>query len=197
MHCFLRSSFFLTLLVSAALAVPFARGQAQGQPPAAPAGAPQHHVHHPGQPPHAPGTAAPAASPANVPGPASQFASPSGAPQRDHLPLPRTAPIASVSRSPKNTAGEEFFIIASIDPTHSQVLLKHPTEVTELMQLTPSTKYLDENDKPIHLQDFRAGDTVWVASSGNSLEPKATRIQKGQMTVADLHRYYLDYPEIK
>jgi hypothetical protein len=193
MHRFLPSISLAALLVFAASAVPSARAQDQSQaPPAAP---PQHHTRRPGQPPAAP-TAGPATPPANMPGAVSQMAAPAGAPQRDHLPFPRTAAVASPSRSPKNAAGEEFFIIASIDQSRSQVLLKHPSEVTELMQLTPTAKYLDENGKPIRMQDFRAGDTVWVVSSGSGLEPNAVRIRKGQMTVADLHRYYLDYPVI-
>jgi hypothetical protein len=194
MHRFLQSISLAAILVFAASAAPSTRAQDQNQAP--PAAAPQHHTHRAGRPPAAPGTAAATNVPANIPGAASQMAAPTGAPQRDHLPFPRTAPVASPSRSPKNAAGEEFFIIASIDQSRSQVLLKHPSEVTELMQLTPNTKYLDENGKPIRMQDFRAGDTVWVVSSGSGPEPNAARIRKGQMTVADLHHYYLDYPVI-
>ena len=112
-------------------------------------------------------------------------------------PRPSIAPVASPSRTPKNASGEQFFIVASIDQQRSQILLKHPTEVTQLMELTTSTKYLDESGKPLHVSDFRAGDTVWVTSSGASAQPSVVRIRKGEMTVADLHRYYLDYPEIK
>lgn len=192
MHRFLPSMALAMVLVFTAGVASYAGSQEQNQAP--PATGEVSHPHRPGQTPGAP--AAPGAAPARAAAPRAQFTPPNGAPQRDHLPLPRAA-IASPSVSPKNAAGEEFFIIASIDQTRSQVLLKHPTEVTELMQLTPKTKYLDENDQPVHLQDFRAGDTVWVLSSGNGVEPNAVRIRKGQMTVADLHRYYLDYPEIK
>jgi hypothetical protein len=97
----------------------------------------------------------------------------------------------------KNSAGEQFSIVASVDQPKSQLLLKRPTEVTVLMKVTDKTQYLDENGKPLKLTDFRAGDTVWVISSGSAAEPTAVRIRKGQMTVADLHRYFLDYPEIK
>jgi hypothetical protein len=194
MHRFFQSISLAALLVFAASAVSSSHAQYQNQAP--PAAAPRHHTHRPGQRAAAPGTAAATNAPANFPGAVSQMAAPAGAPQRDHLPLRRTAPVASPSRSPKNAVGEEFFIIASIDQSRSQVLLKHPSEVTELMQLTPNTKYLDENGKPIRMQNFRAGDTVWVVSSGSGPEPNAAHIRKGQMTVADLHRYYLDYPVI-
>jgi hypothetical protein len=96
-----------------------------------------------------------------------------------------------------HTAGEKFYIISSVDPAKQEILLKQPQEVTLLMKVGDSTQYLDETGKPIKLSDLRAGDTAWVASSGGGTEPTAVRVRKGQMTVADLHRFYLDYPEIK
>jgi hypothetical protein len=100
-------------------------------------------------------------------------------------------------------AGEQFFIIASVDQTRQELLLKRPTEVTLLMKTSDKTTFLDEMGRTMTLGDFRAGDTVWVAapgataSAGGSAEPTATRVRKGQMTVADLHKMYLDYAEIK
>jgi len=96
----------------------------------------------------------------------------------------------------KNSGGEEFFIVASVDLVKSQVLLKRASEVTVLMKVSDKTQLADSAGKPIKLADLRAGDTLWVTSS-NGDAPLALRIRKGQMTVADLHRYYLDYPEIK
>jgi hypothetical protein len=94
----------------------------------------------------------------------------------------------------KTPAGEEFFIVASVDVPKSQLLLKRPTEVTLLMKVTDKTQYQDEAGKPLKLSDFHAGDTVWVASAAaQNGEPVATRVRKGPMTVADLHRYFLDY----
>jgi hypothetical protein len=170
----------LTLFLALAFVAP-ARAQGQAPQGAPPAGAHGNYPHHPGQ--H--GAAAPG------------HGLPTGAPPPLLGPRPSIAPVASPSREPKNASGEFFFIVASIDQQRSQILLKHPTEVTQLMQLTPTTKYLDESGKPLHVSDLRAGDTVWVTSSGPSAEPSVTRIRKGEMTVADLHRYYLDYPEIK
>ena len=97
----------------------------------------------------------------------------------------------------KAAGGEEFFIVASIDQPKSQILLKRPTEVTMLAKVTSNTHILDENGKPLHLSDLHAGDTVWVAASDNKGEDDAVRIRKGSMTVAELHKSYLDYPEIK
>jgi hypothetical protein len=101
------------------------------------------------------------------------------------------------AQSKKMSGAEEFFIIASVDQAKSQVLLKRPTEVTALEKVSEKTQYLDDKGKPLRLSDLRAGDTVWVVSSGGQDGPNAIRIRKGQMTLAALHREYLDYPEIK
>jgi len=109
-------------------------------------------------------------------------------------PAPPTASIPGK----KTPEGEQFFIVASIDLQKTQLLLKYPTEVTLLVLVNNATKFTDENGKPLKLSDFRAGDTVWMVSSpAGSGEATGLRIRKGQMTVADLHRYYLDYEEIK
>jgi hypothetical protein len=95
----------------------------------------------------------------------------------------------------KTSGGEEFFIVSSIDSAKSQVLLKRPTEVTLLMKVTDKTAFLDAANKPLHLTDLHAGDTVWVTSSAPAEGgPTALRIRKGPMTVELLHRYFLDYP---
>jgi hypothetical protein len=103
------------------------------------------------------------------------------------------------AQNKKATGGEEFFIVSSIDPTKSQTLLKRATEVTLLMKVTDKTVILDSANKPLHLTDLHAGDTVWVTSTGGSgdSEPTALRIRQGPMTVELLHRYFLDYPVIK
>lgn len=106
------------------------------------------------------------------------------------------AGAASSYAQKKTSTGEEFFIVASVDQAKSQLLLKRPSEVTTLLKVNNKTQYADDTGKPIHLSNLRAGDTVWVLSS-NPADPTAIRIRKGQMTVADLHRYYLDYAEIK
>jgi len=96
----------------------------------------------------------------------------------------------------KNAAGEQFFIVSSIDQTKSQVLLKRPTEVTLLMKIDDKTQFVDEQGKSMKLSDLRAGDTVWVIvnASTKTDSPVAARIRRGPMTVPDLHRLYLDYP---
>jgi hypothetical protein len=103
---------------------------------------------------------------------------------------------AAFAQNQKTGRGEEFFIIASVDQPRAQLLLKHPTEVTTLLNVAKTTQILDQNGKPLRLADLRAGDTVWVVSSSSGTSATATRIRKGPMTVAELHRSYLDYPEI-
>jgi len=142
---------------------------------------PTHHWQRPGgAPPSAPPSTPPAA--ANVP-----------------ANVKPAVPASSYATIPgkKNAAGEQFFIVASIDLQQSQLLLKYPTEVTLLMKVTPQTKLADESGNPIKLSDFRAGDTLWAISTGSGDDTTAVKVRKGQMTVADLHRYYLDYEAIK
>ena len=127
-----------------------------------------------------------------APPPGNRAAAPTGR----TTPLP--APVASPSKQAvKNAAGEQFFIVASIDRQNSQLLLKRPTEVTVLVKLSPETKYLNDAGKPTTLAGLRAGDTVWVKLSGSDPEPTATAVRQGEMTVADLHKYYLDYAAVK
>jgi hypothetical protein len=96
----------------------------------------------------------------------------------------------------KNSKGESFYIVASVDRTRSQVLLKLPTEVTIMMKVDAKTQFNDATGKAMKLPDLRSGDTVWVASTGGD-QPTATRIEEGAMTVAELHQMYLDYGVIK
>ncbi len=157
---------------------------AQQPPSGAPTGAPHQWRAKPGtKPPQAPQGVTPQAPPST------------GVPVGAVHPVP---PSASTPAK-KTPAGEQFFIVASVDLQKSQMLLKYPTEVTLLVLVNNATKFTDENGKPLKLADFRAGDTVWMVSSpiGQSGQANALRVGKGQMTVADLHRYYLDYAEIK
>jgi hypothetical protein len=87
---------------------------------------------------------------------------------------------------------DAFFIISSVDPAKLELLVKLPTEVTQLMRVDGETKYFDRSGRSIGLADFRAGDTVYILRS-----PKtgvAREIRKGPMTVAELQRRYLRPP---
>jgi hypothetical protein len=106
------------------------------------------------------------------------------------------APVLN-AQTTKTSSGEEFFIIASVDLAKSQLLLKRPTEVTTLLNISSQTKLLDAAGKPTQASDLRTGDTVWVIASGKGQDMTAGRVRKGPMTVAELHQRYLDYPEIK
>lgn len=123
---------------------------------------------------------------------------PGARPSANPAPSPQSASSAYATiPAKKNAAGEQFFIVASLDLQNSQLLLKYPTEVTALVKVTPQTKIAAESGNSIKLGDLRAGDTLWVTASGSGDAMTAVRIRKGQMTVADLHRYYLDYEAIK
>ncbi len=86
---------------------------------------------------------------------------------------------------------DEFFIMSSVDPAKNQLLLKHPTEVTELVRVSDATIYVDKDGKPLHLADLRAGDTVYVTLTRAGSIPLVTRIRRGPMTVDELRRRYL------
>ncbi len=87
--------------------------------------------------------------------------------------------------------GEEFFIISSVDIAKGQLLVKEPTEITELLQVNDKTRYTDKNGKAMQFADLRAGDTVYVRLTGTAAAKVAVSIRKGPMTVQELHRRYL------
>jgi len=105
-------------------------------------------------------------------------------------------PASARAQGKKNSRGESFYIVASVDLTKSQILLKLPTEVTIMMAVDAKTQFTDATGKSIKLADLRTGDTVWVASTTGA-QPTATHVTIGPMTIAELHQLYLDYPEIK
>jgi len=99
---------------------------------------------------------------------------------------------AQSAKAAGNTSGgEEFFIISSVDITKKQLLVKQPTEITQLLQVNDKTRYTDKNGKAMQFADLRAGDTVYVRSAGRSAARVAVSIRKGPMTVEELHRRYL------
>lgn len=103
-------------------------------------------------------------------------------------------PLASAAKGARRASAEEFFIISSIDKEKKQLVLKRPTEVTELMRVSVQTEFVDEEGKSLHFNDLRAGDTVYVTSLSQSAGPPiATRIRRGIMTVEEIHRRYLPY----
>ncbi len=88
--------------------------------------------------------------------------------------------------------GEDYFIISSVDIKKKQLVLKRPTEVTELMLVTEKTAYVDEHGKPLQFKALRAGDTVYVTSTRNGDGTRvATRLRRGPMTPEELRRRYL------
>ena len=90
--------------------------------------------------------------------------------------------------------GEEFFIISSVDVAKNQLVLKHPTEVTELMLVNDKTTCLNEMGKTFACKDLRAGDTVFITSSHSDRGARtAVRIRVGPMTIEEVHRKYVDF----
>ena len=85
---------------------------------------------------------------------------------------------------------EEFFILSSVDAARNRVVLKRPTEVTLVMQVTAQTVYRDEQGKTLRLGDLRTGDTLYITFRQSPAgEPTALRVQLGPMTVQEMRRY--------
>jgi hypothetical protein len=86
----------------------------------------------------------------------------------------------------------DFFIVSSVEVGKSQIVLKLPTEVTELMKVTEATIFLNEQGKPMQFRELRAGDTVYVVSKkAPDGTHTALRIRRGPMTADELRRRYL------
>lgn len=98
---------------------------------------------------------------------------------------------AQSGKKAANSSADEFFIISSVDPAKNQLLLKQPTEVTELVRVSDATTYVDKDGKPLKLADLRAGDTVYVTLNRAGAIPSASRVRKGPMTTEELRRRYL------
>ncbi len=87
--------------------------------------------------------------------------------------------------------GESFFIVSSVDAKKQQIVLKLPTEVTEVVQVTPATAYRDEEGKPLKFEDLRAGDTVYATVVQEAKGTLAVvSIRRGPMTLEELHKRY-------
>jgi len=96
-----------------------------------------------------------------------------------------------VTAKTKPSSGEEFFIVSSVDIAKGQLLVKQPTEITELLQVNDKTRYTDKNGKPMQFAELRAGDTVYIRSTATRAGKVAVSIRKGPMTLGELHRSYL------
>lgn len=87
---------------------------------------------------------------------------------------------------------DSFFIVSSVDAKKQQLVLKLPTEVTEIISVTPTTAYRDESGKPLKFADLRAGDTVYVTAIQNAKgNLTAVSIRRAPMTLEELHRRYM------
>jgi hypothetical protein len=101
--------------------------------------------------------------------------------------------FAQSGRNSGNTefAKGDFFIVSSIDLSKKQILLKRPTEVTELMRLNDETRCFEERGNTMRLADIRAGDTVFITSRSVEGQLFAGTIRKGPMTLDVLRERYL------
>lgn len=101
--------------------------------------------------------------------------------------------LAEKSAKSASSSGEEFFIISSADLAKNRLVLKRPTEVTEMMRVSEKTSCTNDQGKSFACKNLRAGDTVFVISGGKSGARTAVRIRVGPMTVEEIHRKYLSF----
>ncbi len=105
------------------------------------------------------------------------------------------APLSAQSKDQSRARGrEEFFIVSSVDTGKKQLLLKRPTEVTEVVRVNDKTVFLDEQGRQINFSDLHAGDTIFLVSIRSTAGgPRfALRIREGPMTLEELRRRYLN-----
>lgn len=92
----------------------------------------------------------------------------------------------------RQSHSDSFFIISSVDAKKHQIVLKLPTEVTEVVEVTPATVYRDERGKSLKFEDLRAGDTVYATLRRNEKGALTVRsIRRGPMTPEELRARYL------
>ncbi len=97
--------------------------------------------------------------------------------------------------SAADTRSEQFYIISSVDMQKHQVVFMRPTQLTVVATTTDQTAYVGEQNQKLALKDLRAGQTVWATLRKDKSGAVAVlKIREGAMSVAQLHRLYLDYP---
>jgi hypothetical protein len=98
---------------------------------------------------------------------------------------------AAKTPAPKASAGDEFFIVSSVDRAHNALVLLRPTQIATSFQVNDKTQYFDENGKPLKLADIRAGDTLFATFMTNADGTfTVNHVRKGMMTVNELRRRY-------
>ena len=93
----------------------------------------------------------------------------------------------------QSKSADQFYLISSVDKTHNMLVLMHPWQVTQTVNVTDKTQYQDDQGKPIKLTDLRAGDTIFAVTHNDKGNVVVDKIRKGVMTVAELRKRYLPY----
>ncbi|HEV2297611.1 MAG TPA: hypothetical protein VGR72_03740 [Candidatus Acidoferrales bacterium] len=106
------------------------------------------------------------------------------------------APLdAQTPKSPSDSRGEQFYVISSVDMQKHQIVLMRPTQLTVVATTNEQTAYVGEKGQKLGLKDLHAGQTVWATlRKDKDSQVAVMKIREGAMTVAELHKLYLDYP---
>jgi hypothetical protein len=102
-----------------------------------------------------------------------------------------TSAFAVRAQVQAKAGNDEFFVISSIDKTHSALVLLRPTQITATIGVNDKTKYVDETGKSIKMTDLRTGDTIFVTYSTQNNALLAASVRKGMMTTAEMRKRYL------
>jgi len=102
-----------------------------------------------------------------------------------------TSAFAVRAQVQAKSGNDEFFVISSVDKTHSGLILLLPTEITATISVNDKTKFVDENGKSIKVSDLRTGDTIFVTYATQNNALVATSVRKGMMTTAEMRKRYL------
>jgi hypothetical protein len=103
--------------------------------------------------------------------------------------------FAQLPKSPTDSSGQRFYIISSVDLQKDQIVLMQPTQLTIVATADDKSAFVGEQGQKLTLKDLRAGQTVWaILRRDKGGKTTIVRLREGAMTIAELHRLYLDYP---
>jgi hypothetical protein len=106
-----------------------------------------------------------------------------------------SAAWAQTPKSPSDSRGEQFYIISSVDMQKHQMVLMLPTQLTVVANADDNSVFLGEQGQKLALKDLHAGQTVWATlRKDKSGQTSIARLREGAMSIAQLHKLYLDYP---
>lgn len=91
------------------------------------------------------------------------------------------------------SGSDEFFIISSVDIKQNQIVLKRPTEVTQVVTVNKETVFLNLAGKTMPFATLRAGDTGYAMLKRVKGEYILAKFRLAPMTLEEVHKRYLSF----